>query len=351
MRRYGDACRRETSSVIMDYRSAGVDIEEGDAWVQVIRRNIEQRGRALPSSGSIGGFSGLFGIGGGRSLVACCDGVGTKLAIGEAAGMLRGLGQDLVAMSVNDLITCGASPLFFLDYIACGRLDIRKMESVLEGILDACEESGCALLGGETAEMPGIYPANGFDLAGFAVGMVDDGKIVDGSAIIEGDVIIGLPSSGIHSNGFSLVRRALLDSGLKLPLDSKPDLLGGEILAEALMRPTRLYVKQARAAVDSVTVKGMANITGGGLEANINRVIPDGLIAKIDYESWERPDIFKLIKSAGIEEAEMRRVFNLGVGYVFIASEDEARRLSGALETEGESPMTIGTAVRTPASK
>ena len=329
----------------MDYRSAGVDIGEGDAWVRIIKRNIERRGRALPSCGSIGGFSGLFGIGGGRSLAACCDGVGTKLAVGEAAGMLRGLGQDLVAMSVNDLITCGASPLFFLDYIACGRLDVSKMEPVLEGILDACEESGCALLGGETAEMPGIYPAGGFDLAGFAVGLVDDCRIVDGSGIIEGDAIIGLPSSGIHSNGFSLVRRVLVDGGLKLPLGSRPEPLGGETLAEALMRPTRLYVKQARAAMDSVTVKGMANITGGGLEANINRVIPDGLISKIDYGSWERPDIFKLIGSAGVEEAEMRRVFNIGVGYVFIVSKDDARRLFDALEAAGESPMAIGTAV------
>ncbi|MDR3353608.1 MAG: phosphoribosylformylglycinamidine cyclo-ligase [Synergistaceae bacterium] len=337
----------------MDYRSAGVDIEEGDAWVQIVKRSIERRGRALPSAGAIGGFSGLFPIGGGRSLAACCDGVGTKLAIGEATGMFRGLGQDLVAMSVNDLATCGASPLFFLDYIACGRLDVRKMESVLEGILDACEESGCALLGGETAEMPGIYPPGGFDLAGFAVGLADDGKIVDGSGINEGDVIIALPSSGVHSNGFSLVRRALLDDGLKLPLGSKPEPLGGATLAETLMKPTRLYVRQARAAMDSteVKVKGMANITGGGLEANINRVIPDGLVSRIDYESWERPAIFRLIESAGVEEAEMRKVFNLGAGYVFIVSRDDERRLFDALEAVGESPMAIGTVVRARASK
>jgi phosphoribosylformylglycinamidine cyclo-ligase len=271
--------------------------------------------------------------------------VGTKLSLGEASGMLRGLGQDLVAMSVNDLVTCGASPLFFLDYIACGRLDVKKMESVMEGILDACEESNCALLGGETAEMPGVYPADGFDLAGFAVGLVDDDKVVDGSGINEGDAIVGLPSSGVHSNGFSLVKRAVVDDGLRLPLSSRPEMLGGATLAEALMRPTRLYVKQALAAINSVAVKGMANITGGGIEANINRAIPDGLVSKIDYESWERPGVFKLIASAGVEEAEMRKVFNLGVGYAFIVSKDETRPLFDALEAAGESPVVIGAAV------
>ncbi|MDR1482107.1 MAG: phosphoribosylformylglycinamidine cyclo-ligase [Synergistaceae bacterium] len=330
----------------MDYRSAGVDIEAGDAWVQVVRRLVARRGSSLPSSGAIGGFSGLFGIGGGRSLAACCDGVGTKLALGEATGILRGLGQDLVAMNVNDLVTCGASPLFFLDYIACGRLDAGKMESVIEGILDACVESGCALLGGETAEMPGIYPVDGFDLAGFAVGLVNDAEIVSGSGINEGDEIIGLPSSGVHSNGFSLVRHALTDGGLKLPLDAKPGPLGGETLAETLMTPTRLYVRQTRAAMDSAAVKGMANITGGGLEANINRIFPDGFVSKIDYESWERPGIFKLIESAGVEEAEMRKVFNLGVGYAFIVSREETRPLLDALKSAGESPIAVGTVIR-----
>ncbi|MDR1884740.1 MAG: phosphoribosylformylglycinamidine cyclo-ligase, partial [Synergistaceae bacterium] len=296
----------------MDYRSAGVDIEGGDAWVQVVKRLIAKRGCSIRSSGPIGGFSGLYSIGNGRSLAACCDGVGTKLALGRATGVVRGLGQDLVAMSVNDLVTCGASPLFFLDYMACGRLDTNLMESVMDGILDACAESGCALLGGETAEMPGIYPEDGFDLAGFAVGMVDDDDIVDGSRIIEGDLIVGLPSSGVHSNGFSLVRRALVEDGLRIPLDSSPDMLdapGGETLGQALMRPTRLYARQALAALGSAMVKGMAHITGGGLEANINRVMPGGLVSAIDYDSWKRPGIFRLIQSAGVEEPEMRRVF------------------------------------------
>ncbi|MDR3331123.1 MAG: phosphoribosylformylglycinamidine cyclo-ligase [Synergistaceae bacterium] len=326
----------------MDYKSVGVDIAGGDAWVEVVKRLVSRRGSSLPSSGGIGGFSGLFSIGGGRSIAACCDGVGTKLILGEASGIVRGLGQDLVAMSVNDLVTCGSTPLFFLDYIACGRLDVNLAEAVMEGILDACVESRCALLGGETAEMPDVYPKNGFDLAGFAVGIIDDNDIVDGAGIVEGDAIVGLPSSGAHSNGFSLIRRAIVDDGLRLPLDSSPDALGGETLGSALMRPTRVYVRQALAAVKSVRVKGMAHITGGGVEGNINRVMPRGLVSNIDYGSWKRHAIFDLISSAGVEEEEMRRVFNLGIGYVFITAPDESRTLLRTLGDMGESPAVIG---------
>lgn len=330
----------------MDYKSAGVDISLGDAWVEVVKKLVARRGPSLPSSGGIGGFSGLCPIGGGRSLAACTDGVGTKLAVAEITGIYRGLGQDLVAMSVNDLVTCGASPLFFLDYIACGRLDVPRMSEVMEGILDACAESACALLGGETAEMPGVYGENGFDLAGFAVGIVDDDRVIDGSAIRAGDAVVGLPSSGVHSNGYSLVRKALLDDGLQLSADARPDALEGETLGEVLMRPTCLYTRQALAAIQAAPVRGMAHITGGGLEANIDRVMPKGLRAEIDFASWERPAIFGLIASAGVEEAEMRRVFNLGVGFVFVAREEDTAALTAALAAAGESPRVIGRVAR-----
>lgn len=326
----------------MDYRSSGVDIRAGDAWIDVIKSLVASRKDKLPRSGVIGGFNGVFSIGGGRSIVACTDGVGTKLLLARTTGAYRGLGQDLVAMSVNDLVTCGATPLFFLDYIACERLDVPMMEEIVEGILDACIESGCALLGGETAELPGVYPEGGFDLAGFAVGIIDDEKIVSGRRITEGDVIVGIESSGVHSNGYSLVRSALVSGGLRIPLDATPEELNGHTLGETLMAPTRIYVRQATHALTSTDVKGMAHITGGGLESNINRVIPGGLGATIDYPSWERPGVFRLIERAGVEELEMRRVFNLGIGYVFIVAPNAAEPLMDALREIGESPVAIG---------
>lgn len=329
----------------MDYKSAGVDISGGDAWVETIKRLVGARGPELPRGGAIGGFSGLYPIGGGRSLAACTDGVGTKVEIARATGIYRGLGQDLAAMSVNDLVTCGASPLFFLDYIACGRLDEAMMASVVDGLLDACVESRCALLGGETAEMPGVYPAGGFDLAGFAVGIVDDDKVIDGSRVSEGDVLIGLPSSGVHSNGYSLVRAALIDGGLRLPLGSRPDALGGQTLAEVLMRPTRIYVRQALAVASSAEVHAMAHITGGGLEANVSRVVPDGLAIEVDWSAWSRPEIFGLVASAGVSEEEMRRVFNLGIGFVFAVPESSRGDVERALDGMSEEHAVIGRVV------
>ncbi|GHV52435.1 phosphoribosylformylglycinamidine cyclo-ligase [Synergistales bacterium] len=330
----------------MDYKTAGVDIDEGDAWVGVIKNLISKRNSPFLSGKSIGGFSGLFNIGGGRSLAACTDGVGTKLLLAEESGIYRGLGQDLVAMSVNDLVTCGAEPLFFLDYMACERLSVPVMSEIMEGVIDGCEESCCALLGGETAELPGVYPKGGFDLAGFAVGIVGSGRIIDGSGIKAGDVIIGLPSSGIHSNGYSLVRKALIEDGLKLALNAAPDELGGETLGKALMRPTRIYVRQAALAIKEVKVLGMAHITGGGISANINRIMPEGLISQIDYALWKRPAIFDLIERAGVDGDEMRRVFNLGVGFVFIVRDGSAEKLTGALGGIGEKPSIIGRVVR-----
>lgn len=325
----------------LSYEKAGVSISGGDAWVETIKGLLKARPKDPNSVGGVGGFAGLYRIGGGQCIAACCDGVGTKLELAKETGIYRGLGQDLVAMNVNDLVTGGAKPLFFLDYAACGKLDEKVLKEIVEGILDACDESLCALLGGETAEMPGVYPSDGFDLAGFAVGIVDEDKIVDGSAIKEGDIIIGLSSSGVHSNGFSLVRSALGKDGLNADLNSVPE-GWDESIASSAMRATRLYVKPALAAVKTGKIHGMAHITGGGMYGNVIRVIPKGLDIDIDFSSWKRPKIFDLIQSAGIEEEEMRKVFNLGIGYVFIISKDDLEEVSEALAFTGERPSVIG---------
>ena len=327
----------------LSYEKAGVSIAGGDAWVETIKGLLAGRPKDENSVGGVGGFAGLYRIGGDKCLAACCDGVGTKLELAKATGLYRGLGQDLVAMNVNDLVTCGASPLFFLDYAACGKLNVTILSSIMEGILDACSESLCALLGGETAEMPGVYGSDGFDLAGFSVGIVDCDKIIDGSTIKEGDIIVGLPSSGAHSNGYSLVRKALGADGLNLPqdLDITPD-GWNETVKEAVMRPTKLYVKPALAAIKTGCVKGMAHITGGGMYGNIIRIIPKGLDIKIDFEAWPRPAVFSLIQSVGIDEEEMRRVFNLGIGYVFIIDKGDLDALKDSLAPFGDEPVVIG---------
>jgi len=329
----------------LSYEKAGVSIESGDAWVETIKGLIASRPKDPCLVGGVGGFAGIYRIGGGKCLAACCDGVGTKLELAKATGIYRGLGQDLVAMNVNDLVTCGARPLFFLDYAACGRLDVSVLKQILEGVLDACEESMCALLGGETAEMPGVYGRDGFDLAGFSVGIVDEDKMISGENIHEGDIIAGLKSSGIHSNGYSLVRSAIGKDGLNLDLNLVPD-GWDESLANALMRPTKLYVKAALAAMETGKVKGMAHITGGGMYGNIIRAVPRGLDIEIDYGLFERPKVFDLIQSAGIDEEEMRRVFNLGIGYVFIIDSSDIGELEAALAKIGEKPAVIGRVVR-----
>ncbi|MDO5562916.1 MAG: phosphoribosylformylglycinamidine cyclo-ligase, partial [Synergistaceae bacterium] len=301
----------------LSYEKSGVSISGGDAWIETIKGLLKSRPKDPNSVGGVGGFAGLYRIGGGQCLAACCDGVGTKLELAKATGIYRGLGQDLVAMNVNDLVTGGAKPLFFLDYASCGHLNEKVFKEIIEGVIDACEESLCTLLGGETAEMPGVYDAEGFDLAGFSVGIVDEDKIIDGSAIKEGDIIIGLASSGVHSNGYSLVRSALGLNGLDIDLASTPD-GWDETVGVAVMKPTKLYVKAAIAAAKTGRIHGMAHITGGGMYGNVIRVIPNGLDLDIDFSSWTRPKIFDLIQSAGIDEDEMRKVFNLGIGYVLI---------------------------------
>ncbi len=326
----------------LSYRDSGVDILESDRWTEIIKGIARTMPKDPNVVAGIGGFSGLYRIPGGMVLSACCDGVGTKIEVAKAANCFDHIGQDLVAMSVNDLVTCGARPLFFLDYIACGKLAVEVLKPIVESVARACAESGCALLGGETAEMPGTYPPEGLDLAGFAVGMVREDELVDGRTVRSGDLIVGLPSSGVHSNGFSLVRKALLGPGSPYALSDRLPELQGRTLAEALLAPTRLYVMQALAAVRTGVVKAMAHITGSGLYDNIHRVLPGGMGLELDYTSWPRPAIFSLLASRGIEEEEMRQVFNLGIGFCFVIDPSRREEFLVMLEERGERGYIIG---------
>ncbi|GAU25368.1 hypothetical protein TSUD_70210 [Trifolium subterraneum] len=300
----------------LTYKGAGVDIDAGSELVR----------RIAKMAPGIGGFGGLFPLGD-NYLVAGTDGVGTKLMLAFETGIHDTIGIDLVAMSVNDIVTSGAKPLFFLDYFATGHLDVDVAEQVIKGIVDGCKQSDCALLGGETAEMPGLYKEGEYDLSGCAVGIVKKEDVINGKNITAGDIIIGLPSSGVHSNGFSLVRRVLAHSGLQL----KDKLPGGDItIAEALMAPTTIYVKQVLDIISKGGVKGIAHITGGGFTDNIPRVFPDGLGALIYENSWDIPTVFKWLQEAGkIEDSEMMRTFNMGIGMVLVVSPEAA---NGVLE-------------------
>ena len=326
----------------LDYKNSGVDIPLADQWVETIKTIVRSRPADPNVMGGIGGFNGLYKIPGGLALAGCCDGVGTKIEVAKMAGNFKYIGQDLVAMSVNDLVTCGARPLFFLDYIACGKLKPHILAPIVEGVARACSECGCALLGGETAEMPGTYDEDGLDLAGFAVGMVKEDEIIDGGGVAPGDIILGLESSGVHSNGFSLVRKALFEGENPLSISHTPATLGGKTLAEGLLAPTKLYVNGALEAVETGAVKAMAHITGGGLYDNIRRVVPSELSLTLDFGSWPRPPIFGLLQDRGIAEEEMRKVFNLGVGFAFIIAPERAHELSDLLEKMGEKGHIIG---------
>uniref|UniRef100_A0A0D3DT77 phosphoribosylformylglycinamidine cyclo-ligase n=2 Tax=Brassica oleracea var. oleracea TaxID=109376 RepID=A0A0D3DT77_BRAOL len=300
----------------LSYKGSGVDI---DAGTELVRRIAKM-------APGIGGFGGLFPLGD-SYLVAGTDGVGTKLKLAFETGIHHTIGIDLVAMSVNDIVTSGAKPLFFLDYFATSRLDVDLAEKVIKGIVDGCGQSDCALLGGETAEMPDFYAEGEYDLSGFAVGIVKKDSVINGKNIVAGDVLIGLPSSGVHSNGFSLVRKVVARSGLSL----KDELPGGSTtLGEALMAPTVIYVKQVLDIISRGGVKGIAHITGGGFTDNIPRVFPDGLGAVIHTDAWELPPLFKWIQQSGrIEDSEMRRTFNLGIGMVMMVSPEAALRILG----------------------
>jgi len=334
----------------LTYKQAGVDIDAGDDLVERIKP-LAAATRIAEVMGGVGGFAGLCRVPTDIEepvLVSGTDGVGTKLKIAFATGVHDTIGFDLVGMCVNDVVTCGARPLFFLDYFGTGKLDVAVAEQVVAGIAAACKESECALLGGETAELPGMYAAGEYDLAGFSVGVVARRKIVDGARVAAGDVAIALPSSGLHSNGYSLARKALLDeAGMKL--DARPAELHGKTLGEALLTPTRLYARAARAAVASgADVRAMSHVTGGGIPGNLPRVLPEGLGLRIEH-SWPRPPIFDLVQRAGgIAEAEMRRAFNVGVGYVFVVPQSDATRIEEALRADGEAPFALGRVVAVP---
>ncbi|KAJ4797772.1 Phosphoribosylformylglycinamidine cyclo-ligase [Rhynchospora pubera] len=301
----------------MTYKGAGVDI---DAGTELVRRIAKM-------APGIGGFGGHFPFGD-SYLVAGTDGVGTKLKLAFETGIHDTIGIDLVAMSVNDIVTFGAKPLFFLDYYATSKLDVDLAEKVIKGIVDGCKQSDCVLLGGETAEMPGFYAKGEYDLSGFAVGAVKKDELIDGKNIVAGDILIGLPSSGVHSNGFSLVRRVLESSGFSLS-DNMPGNSGKPItIGEALMAPTVIYVKQVLDMISKGGVKGIAHMTGGGFTDNIPRVFPDGLGAKIFTGSWEVLPVFHWLQQAGgIEDVEMRRTFNMGIGMVLIVTKDAADKI------------------------
>jgi phosphoribosylformylglycinamidine cyclo-ligase len=336
--------------VSVTYKSSGVDIDAGDELVERIKP-LAKATAIAEVLGGVGGFAGMCRVPEGLTepvLVSGTDGVGTKLKVAFATGVHDTIGFDLVGMCVNDVLTCGARPLFFLDYFATSKLDVGVAERVIAGVASACKESGCALLGGETAELPGMYAPGEYDVAGFAVGVVERAKIVDGTRVKAGDVALGVPSSGLHSNGYSLARRVLLDQQ-QLPLDSKPEALGGVTLGEALLAPTRLYARHVAAMLPAVDVRAMSHITGGGLPGNFPRVLPEGLGLDV-RSSWPLPPIFALIASSGpVEEAEMRRTFNMGIGFVFVVPEADAARARGVLEGLGESAVDLGRIVEVPA--
>ncbi len=329
----------------LTYKQAGVDIDAGDDLVERIKPLAAATRIAEVMSG-VGGFAGLCRVPSDvvdPVLVSGTDGVGTKLKVAFATGVHDTIGIDLVGMCVNDVLTCGARPLFFLDYFATGKLDVGVAEKVIAGIAAACTECGCALLGGETAELPGMYAPGEYDLAGFAVGVVARSKIVDGSRVSAGDVALGVRSSGLHSNGYALARAVLFES-MKLTVADRPRELGGKTLGEALLAPTRLYAGHVRSmlALGDVDVRAMCHVTGSGLPGNLPRVLPDGLGVRIDG-AWERAPIFDFIKrGGGVSEGEMRNTFNLGVGFVFVVAESDAGRASEALRSMGEAPIALG---------
>ncbi|WP_027243763.1 phosphoribosylformylglycinamidine cyclo-ligase [Leisingera daeponensis] len=330
----------------LTYADAGVDIDAGNALVDRIKPAAKRTNRPGVASG-LGGFGALFDLkAAGYSdpiLVGATDGVGTKLRIAIDTGVVDGVGIDLVAMCVNDLVCQGAEPLFFLDYFATGKLETDTAARIIEGIAEGCVRSGCALIGGETAEMPGMYPEGDFDLAGFAVGAMERGSALP-EGVVEGDVLLGLASDGVHSNGYSLVRKLVEISGLGWDADCP---FGEGTLGAALLTPTRLYVKQCLAAVRAGGVHALAHITGGGLTENLPRVLPEDLGADIDLNAWELPPVFKwMAETGGIAEAEMLKTFNCGIGMILSVAADRADELVKVLESEGETVTRVGTVTK-----
>ena len=327
------------------YRDAGVDIDAGERLVERIKPLAEAT-RRPEILGGVGGFAGLCRIPGRYReplLVSGTDGVGTKLLVANRVGSHRGVGIDLVAMCVNDIITTGAEPLFFLDYFAAGSLDVDRAAEVIAGIADGCQQAGCALLGGETAELPGLYRPGDYDLAGFCVGVVERDELITGEAIAEGDAVIALPSSGVHSNGLSLARRALFEE-LGLEVDDTPEALGGNSVGAELLTPTRIYAAAMAALREAaIEIRGAAHITGGGLIDNPPRMLrSDDLAVELYEDRWTVPAIFDLIAGAGVEVAEMRRTFNLGLGMLVVIPEAQAAPAIAALASAGEAAIHAG---------
>ncbi len=324
----------------LTYRDAGVDIDAGDALVDRIKPAARRTMRPEVLAG-IGGFGALFEISKKYKepvLVSGTDGVGTKLKLAFQLNKHDTVGQDLVAMSVNDILVQGAEPLFFLDYFACGRLDVDTAATVIEGIAKGCELSGCALIGGETAEMPSMYPDGEYDLAGFAVGAVEKSNIIDGSTIKPGDVVLGLASSGAHSNGYSLIRKILERAQPDFSAD-----FHGQPFASVVLAPTRIYVKSLLALIQALPVKGMAHITGGGLVDNVPRVLPETVTAVLEQKSWPLPPLFQWLQKEGnVADAEMHRVFNCGIGMVVIVAAENVGRASEILAAGGETVYRVG---------
>ncbi len=331
----------DTAKDSMSYRDAGVDIEAGDALIEQIKPFAKRTMRPEVLAG-IGGFGSLFEMPKkfkNPVLVSGTDGVGTKLKLAFELNKHDTVGIDLVAMSVNDILVQGAEPLFFLDYFACGKLEVGTAAQVIKGIAEGCEQSGCALVGGETAEMPGMYPAGEYDLAGFAVGCVDKENIINGTTIAPGDVVLGLASSGAHSNGYSLIRKLIAKSGMDFESD-----FDGKKFKDVVMAPTRIYVKPLLQLIATLPVKGMAHITGGGITENIPRVLPAGLTAEIKAGSWIMPSLFTWLQAQGnVADLEMYKTFNCGIGMVVIMAKDQAAAAQKLLQDAGETVFEIGT--------
>lgn len=324
----------------ISYRDAGVDIEAGDALVEQIKP-FAKRTMRPEVLGGIGGFGSLFAVPQKFKepiLVSGTDGVGTKLKLAFELNKHDTVGIDLVAMSVNDILVQGAEPLFFLDYFACGKLEVGVAAQVIKGIAEGCEQSGCALVGGETAEMPGMYPAGEYDLAGFAVGCVDKANLINGTTIAAGDVVLGLASSGAHSNGYSLIRKLIEKSGIDFESD-----FHGRKFKDVVMAPTRIYVKSLLKLIEAMPVKGMAHITGGGITENIPRVLPEGLTAEIHASRWELPPLFQWLQAQGnIVPSEMYKTFNCGIGMAIVMAKENAAAAKALLEAAGETVFEIG---------
>jgi len=324
----------------LSYRDAGVDIEAGDRLVENIKPLAKRTLRPEVITG-IGGFGALFEISEkyrNPVLVSGTDGVGTKLKLAFELGRHDTIGIDLVAMSVNDILVQGAEPLFFLDYFACGKLNVETATAVVSGIAKGCELAGCSLIGGETAEMPGMYPRDEYDLAGFAVGVVEKDQIINGSTIQGGDIVLGLASSGAHSNGYSLIRKIIEQNGIDLSSN-----LAGKTIADIIMAPTHIYVKPILKLIQQLPVKGLAHITGGGLIENIPRILPREVIAVLHKNSWEMPPLFHWLQQQGnVAECEMARVFNCGIGMVIVIAPENADDAIQSLSAEGETVWKIG---------